>query len=142
MKKTLRSAIKLSTLFIFGGSVYYCLEIIARGHSHYSMFFAGGASLACIDYVCNCCSFFKNKKVYLKATMGGFIITMIEFLIGIIFNMILKMNVWDYSTMPLNVFGQICLPFTLLWILLSYPALLVCNMFERLVCLPSTKKKS
>ena len=29
------------------------------------------------------------------------------------------MNVWNYSALPLNIMGQICLPFSLLWLLLS-----------------------
>jgi uncharacterized membrane protein len=42
-------------------------------------------------------------------------VTAVEFVFGILFNLILKMNVWDYSNMPLNILGQICPLFTLMW---------------------------
>ncbi|MBE6647959.1 MAG: hypothetical protein E7614_00380 [Ruminococcaceae bacterium] len=139
MNKKLQSTIKFSFLFLLGGSIYYCLEIFARGHSHYSMFFAGGLSLAFIDFICNNCSIFKNKKIFIKAIIGGLIITSIELIIGVVFNMIFKMNVWDYSSVPLNLLGQICLPFTALWIILSFPALLICNLMERIFKYPIFK---
>lgn len=50
------------------------------------------------------------------------LITVIEFIIGIVFNIILKENVWDYSNMPLNIMGQICVPFSAIWFLLSFIA--------------------
>ena len=40
-------------------------------------------------------------------------------------------NVWDYSDMPLNLYGQICLPFTGLWFLLCIPAFGICRIAER-----------
>ena len=48
-------------------------------------------------------------------------ITAIEFVAGAIVNVRLKLNVWDYSKMPLNLYGQVCLPFSLLWCLLTLP---------------------
>lgn len=47
------------------------------------------------------------------------IITGIELIFGIAFNIILKEQVWDYSNMPLNLFGQICIPFSIAWFGLS-----------------------
>ena len=29
------------------------------------------------------------------------------------------MNIWDYSEVPLNYDGQICLPFVIFWVILS-----------------------
>ena len=31
----------------------------------------------------------------------------------------MHLNVWDYSHVPMNFMGQICVPFTLLWFPLS-----------------------
>ena len=36
-------------------------------------------------------------------------------LLGVIFNLWLKMDVWDYSYMPFHILGQICPMFTLMW---------------------------
>ena len=34
-------------------------------------------------------------------------------------NLMLGLHIWDYSDMPFNFLGQICLPFTILWLFLS-----------------------
>ena len=54
-----------------------------------------------------------------QCLIGGGAITGLELITGIIVNIVLKWHIWDYSGMPLNFIGQICLPFTLLWVLLS-----------------------
>ena len=57
-----------------------------------------------------------NKApLLMKCLLGAIIITAIELLFGYIFNIKYGMKVWDYSNQPLNLFGQICLPFSLLW---------------------------
>ena len=38
---------------------------------------------------------------------------------GLVLNICLVMAVWDYSTLPGNLWGQICLPFSALWALLA-----------------------
>ena len=48
-------------------------------------------------------------------------VTTVEYLTGLLVNLRLGWNVWDYSTRPLNVLGQICPEYTLLWFLLSIP---------------------
>ena len=35
------------------------------------------------------------------------------------------MDVWDYSNMPFNILGQICLPFTILWFFISILAIVL-----------------
>lgn len=52
-------------------------------------------------------------------TIGAIIITALEFIVGVIVNLILKWNIWDYSMLPFNILGQISLPFSLIWFLLS-----------------------
>ena len=46
-------------------------------------------------------------------------ITVIELTTGLILNVWLGLNVWDYSNMPGNFLGQICPQFTVLWFFLS-----------------------
>jgi len=59
--------------------------------------------------------------LFAQCLVGGLVITAIEFVAGAIVNVRLKLNVWDYSKMPLNLYGQVCLPFSLLWCLLTLP---------------------
>ena len=62
---------------------------------------------------------FQKAGLFIKSLIGSGFITAVEFVFGVIFNLILKKNVWDYSKMPLNVIGQICAPYSCLWVLLS-----------------------
>lgn len=39
----------------------------------------------------------------------------LEFITGIIFNKWLKKNIWDYSDQPLQLWGQICVPFAIIF---------------------------
>ena len=36
-----------------------------------------------------------------------------------------KQDGWDYSDMPFNILGQVCLPFSALWVLLSALAIIL-----------------
>lgn len=98
-----------------GGFGYCLIEIIWRGRTHYSMFFAGAIVLSTFYYIS------KNYELPLwkECLAGMLIITGIELVFGIVFNIILKEHVWDYSNMPLNFLGQICVPFSVLWFFLS-----------------------
>jgi uncharacterized membrane protein len=57
--------------------------------------------------------------------ISAIIITVLEFITGSIVNLWLNLGVWDYSYMPYNFLGQICLLYTNLWFLLSLPAIVI-----------------
>ena len=59
-------------------------------------------------------------RLALKCLIGAGIITGVELVFGLVFNQALGMGVWDYSRVPLNLWGQICLPFTLIWLGFSF----------------------
>ena len=61
----------------------------------------------------------KNAGLLKIAILGSAVITATELIFGIIFNVILKKNVWDYSKLPFNLGGQICARYSILWGLLS-----------------------
>lgn len=42
-------------------------------------------------------------------------------------------NVWDYNNMPLNLLGQICLPFTVLWFFLSAVGIILDDYIRHLL---------
>ena len=60
-----------------------------------------------------------------QSLIGSVIITACEFITGVIVNIWLGLGVWDYSTLPFNILGQICLPFSLLWIIISCLAIIL-----------------
>lgn len=61
----------------------------------------------------------KRNELFLQLLIAASFITAIEFFAGEILNRRLQMNIWDYSDIPLNFDGQICLPFVFLWIILA-----------------------
>jgi hypothetical protein len=50
--------------------------------------------------------------------IGALTVLSVEFVSGVVCNIWLKFGIWDYSTLPLNVLGQICLPFGIIWFFL------------------------
>ncbi|MBQ3110381.1 MAG: hypothetical protein IJC69_04510 [Clostridia bacterium] len=119
---------KGSALFITGGGGYCLIEILWRGYTHWSMFLLGGT---CFLLLCFTFSRIYNYPLLLKAIIGGGIITAAEFITGLIVNIALKWNVWDYSASPFNLLGQICLPYSVLWVLLCIPIALLMKAFVK-----------
>lgn len=56
-----------------------------------------------------------------RGLAGAGVVTMVELLAGLIINR--DHHVWDYRNMPMQFRGQICLPFSLLWVPLSLGAM-------------------
>lgn len=109
---SIRSFKKYALLFFIGAAGYAAIETIWRGYTHWSMVIAGGICFILFSLVAKR---MKGRSIFLKAAVCALCITAVEFIFGLIFNVALKMNVWDYSDMPLNILGQICPTFTLLW---------------------------
>ena len=117
------SVLKYFFLFFFGGIVYVLIEILWRGYSHWEYVYIGRNML---------CTFRTYKQKYtwdipllIQMLIGTFIITLMEFIFGCIFNLLLNLNVWDYYDLPFNIMGQICLPYMFLWFLLSPVCIIV-----------------
>ena len=101
--------------FSIGAAGYSMLEIVWRGHTHWSMALAGGICLVGLKKIPG---LMPKKNLISKAAAGSMLITSVEFLFGLVFNVLLKKEVWDYSNMPFNIDGQICLLYSFLWMLL------------------------
>ena len=104
-------------LFSIGGGIYNLVEIIYRSNTHWTMFIVGGLCFLCIGWINEFLPW--SLALWKQMLIGGTIITVIEFLSGCIINLWLGWNVWDYSHVPLNILGQICLPFFFVWVGLS-----------------------
>ena len=120
----------IRTLKIFGtGAFCYSLaEMLYRGKTHWTMAVLSGI-LFCILY--RYYSDMPNEPLWKMCLMGTLIITSFEFTAGVILNIILGMKVWDYSRMPFNILGQICLPFCGVWFMLCIPAYLICFWLKK-----------
>ena len=119
---------KTALLFGIGGVGYVGLELLWRGRSHVSMFLAGGVCFLLLGKLNQC---EPRLPLPLRGLMGAFVITSVELLAGLIANR--DYSVWDYRHLPLNFHGQICLPFSALWIPLSIGAMGLYSLTERLL---------
>ena len=117
---------KKALLFSVGGVGYVGLELLWRGRSDVSMFLAGGT---CFLLLGGLNRVKPRLPLLARSVAGAGIITGVELLAGLLANR--DYRVWDYRGMPLNFYGQICLPFSLLWIPVSLGALLLHDRLER-----------
>lgn len=106
------------TVFSVGGLCYGFIEILNRGFTHISMGLLGGIAFLII-HILNGERIKGNIGIIPIMLIGGFFITSIEFITGEYLNGIKHMNIWSYEEVPLNIDGQICLPFTAIWALLT-----------------------
>lgn len=109
-------------LFFFGGISYIIIELLWRGYRHTSMFVLGGLCFVLLGLINE--KYTYDMPLVTQMLIGTFIITVLEFITGCIVNLHFHLNVWNYSNMPLNIMGQICLPYMLLWFLLSPVAII------------------
>ena len=107
--KRLKVCLKLLVLAVIGGAIYVGIEMLWRGHSHPSMFILGGLCFVFIGLINEL--FPWELGIVWQALIGGTMVTCLEFITGVIVNIWLKLGVWDYSGLPLNILGQVCLPF-------------------------------
>lgn len=110
-------------IFLIGAAGYGIIEIIWRGYTHWTMLMLGGMCLNIIIHINN--NVAANFAV--KCMMCSAAITAAEFVTGIIVNLILHWNIWDYGNMEYNLLGQICPFYSVLWFFLSASVMLVCN---------------
>ena len=91
------------------------------------MFVIGGL---CVLFLYKINYWLSDKSVILKAFWGSIAISMTEFISGCILNVWFDMNIWNYSNLPLNIFGQISLLFSFYWFLLCIPAIFLLNKIK------------
>ncbi len=119
----MKAVVKHLILLCVGGLIYCGIELAFRGRTHPSMFIVGGLCFLLVGAVNEIVPW--ETPFWQQMLLGGLQITTVEFVAGIILNIILQLNVWDYSNMPYNIGGQICLPFLVAWIGLSAVAIVL-----------------
>ena len=110
--------------FFTGAAGYSLLEMLWRGYTHWTMSLAGGVCMLVI-YCINCAA--PGVSVWIRCLAGAAVITVTELVFGFGVNILLGWNVWDYSSLPLNFKGQICLLYSVLWYFLCFPITWICT---------------
>lgn len=123
MNKKFKMELKYAFLLAVGGLIYILIELIFRGRTHISMFFLGGVCFIAVGLINELFSW--KTPLIIQMLIGGMVITLFEFIAGCILNLMLGLNVWDYSNMYGNVLGQICPMFSFIWVILSGAAIIL-----------------
>ena len=119
-------------LWALGGMLYYVIEVIFRGFSHWSMFVLGGI---CMMFCGQQGVWTKwEDPLWMQVVRCSIFVTAGEFITGIIVNKWLKLNVWDYSDQPFHLLGQICFAFIILFSGLCVIAIYLSAYFLHFIC--------
>lgn len=73
----------------------------------------------------------KGVPMLYKCILGSAFVTSIELVFGVVFNIILQQQIWDYSRVPLNLLGQVCLLYSVLWGFLCLAAIPFSGLVKR-----------
>lgn len=123
MKYRLSKAVLTMLLCTWGGAVYFLLEVAWKTVSgnqeriHWSMLVVAIILSLALERGGAQCPW--EWSLPLQAMVCTVLITAVEFVAGLVLNVWLGLGIWDYSNLPLNLYGQICLWYSALWYVLS-----------------------
>lgn len=106
-------------LWVFGGTVYFLMEVAyktATGHPErisWTMLLL--AVLLTVPVERAGAELPWDCPLQAQALVCAALATAVEFVAGVVLNLWLGLGVWDYAHLPLNLFGQICLSYSMLW---------------------------
>lgn len=118
----LKNIFKYLILGSIGGAIYIVIELLYRGYTHWSMFCVAFFAFILIGLINEFISW--NISLWKQMLIGSGIVTVLEFISGYILNIKLGLHIWNYSNVPFNIMGQICLPFSIAWFLISLIAII------------------
>ncbi len=119
-------------LGLIGGRLYTWMELLWRGCTHWTMFILGGVCFVVLGLL-NEYKIPWHWCLLRQVVVGACIVTGFEFFTGCIVNLWLGWGVWDYSNLPFNICGQVCLYYFLLWIPLSAVAIILDDWIRYLI---------
>lgn len=124
------AAVLRSYLFLFacGATAYPTLELFWRGHTHFTMVLLGGLCGLFIHRINRC---LPREPFLTRALLSAFAITILEFAVGCLVNLVLDWRVWNYSSHRFHIWGQVCLLYSFYWFLISLPSLAVSSAVSR-----------
>ena len=119
----LRRVNKAAILFLIGAAAYALIEVAFRGYTHWTMAVLGGILFLLLGGLNEWIPW--EMPLALQCVIGAVIVTVAEFVAGLILNVWLGLGIWDYSDVPGNILGQICPQFIFAWLGLSLVAIIL-----------------
>lgn len=117
------------TLFILFGIFYNFIEVCYTALVGWSFSLAGKTSLwmtlvggflgVVLGYFNERGSHVRSKPILIQCLLGGLYITVLEFLSGLLLNVALGFNLWDYSHIPGNILGQVNPMHSFFWVAIT-----------------------
>lgn len=120
-----KQILKYIILFLVGYCVYIAIEVTFRNYSFPLMGIVGAVSFILIDRINEVMPW--DTDLIIQSIIGSLIVTAFELVVGEGLKIFNQPPMWDYSSLPLNFDGVICLPFSLIWILLSAIAIILAD---------------
>lgn len=106
-------------LWTWGGTLYFLLEVAYKtltGHpERISWTMLVLTVVLCIPVERAGYQLPWECPLWLQALACAALVTVTEFAAGCALNLWLGLGIWDYSDLPCNLLGQICLPFSVVW---------------------------
>lgn len=118
-----KNIFKYCMLFILGGFLYYNIEILWRGYSHWTMFILGGICFIYAGIQNEYTSW--EEPLWKQVLKVDAFVLIAEFITGCIVNLWFGLNIWDYSNLKFNVLGQSSLLFAVLFLPLCLVAIVL-----------------
>ena len=106
-------------LWIWGGALYFLLEVAYKtatgSPERISWTMLVLAVALCVPVERAGAELPWECPLWLQALYCAALVTAVEFFAGCVLNLWLGLAIWDYTGLPLNLYGQICLPFFMAW---------------------------
>lgn len=111
----------LFMMFLIGGLIYAGIEVSYDNTSHRAMILVGGLSFLLGGLTHQFLNTF-GMPLIIQGFAIAIIVLILEYIGGRIFNS--DYSIWDYRNSPLNLSGQICVWFGLIWWLVISPVII------------------
>lgn len=89
--KRIKELAKCALLFLIGGALYYCIEILWRGYSHWTMAVVGGICFVVIGGLNNYIPW--EMPLWKQAGIGALFVTAMELVVGIPLNLMMGLHI-------------------------------------------------
>ena len=124
----------LEALFVFllGCVACFWLQMLLFPEPLWLLAPSGGIGLYLVYRVNR---FYPRTALGVRALLGALLLTLTELFTGCIVNLGMGLSLWDYSALPYQFLGQICLPISLLYFFLCFPLALISYLIRRHVFL-------
>ena len=122
-KTVFKETVKVIFLWLNLGIYYFAIEGLWRirsngGWANVLMILVGGLCGVVVGGINQIPALYK-LKVIVQALIGAAAILCVEFAAGYLFNIVLGLKIWNYSNLPLNIMGQVCVLYGVFWFLIA-----------------------